>query len=77
MQELSEYGKQKQQEIDLTKPEIWKPIYEEIKKIQRGESSGIKLITQEEEKDLRAEIKKLKERVEALEKRKISKLFLD
>lgn len=70
MQELSEYGKLKQEEIDLTKPELWKPIYKEIKKIQRGESSGIKIITQEEEKDLRTEIKKLKERVEVLEKQK-------
>jgi hypothetical protein len=57
MQELSEYGKLKQEEIDLTKPKLWKPIYAEILRLQKGE-------------DIREDLKQIKKRVEALEKKK-------
>jgi hypothetical protein len=57
MQELSEYGKLKQEEIDLTKSELWKPIYAEILRLQKGE-------------DIREDLKQIKKRVEVLEKKR-------
>jgi hypothetical protein len=57
MQELSEYGKLKQQEVDLTNSKFWKDVVSEIEKIQRGE-------------DIREDLKQIKKRVEVLEKQK-------
>ena len=57
MRELSEYGKLKQQEVDLTNTKFWKDIVAEIEKIQRGE-------------EIREDLKKLNKRVEVLEKQK-------
>ena len=60
MPELSEYGKMKKEEINLISSKIWKPIYEEILRLQRGE-------------DIREDIKKIKGRIEALENKKKNK----
>ena len=56
MQELSEYGKLKQQEVDLTNSKIWKDVVAEIERIQKGE-------------DIREDLKQIKKRVEVLEKK--------